>query len=96
MAQDIHPTAATDLRSICSPDQTGSATEGTGLGLAITSRLVELHGSKLGIESQPGEGTCFYFSLSLVAIILDQLLRRSYPCPRARKTPRILVIEDNE
>src|SRR5437588_8807780 len=31
--------------------QTGSATEGTGLGLAITSRLVELHGSKLGIES---------------------------------------------
>src|SRR5467141_4152196 len=30
-----------------------SATEGTGLGLAITARLVELHGSKLGIRSQP-------------------------------------------
>jgi len=66
------------------------------LGLAITSRLVELHGSKLGIESQPGEGTCFYFSLPLVAIILDQPPETPVPVPRARKTPRILVIEDNE
>jgi signal transduction histidine kinase/CheY-like chemotaxis protein len=76
--------------------QTGSATEGTGLGLAITSRLVELHGSKLGIESQAGEGTCFYFSLPLVAIIPDQPPETLVPVPRARKAPRILVIEDNE
>ena len=76
--------------------QTGSATEGTGLGLAITSRLVELHGSKLGIESQPGEGTCFYFSLPLVAIAWDQPAQSSTPISRARKAPRILVIEDNE
>jgi len=55
-----------------------------------------LHGSKLGIESQPGEGTCFYFSLPLVAIILDQPPETLVPVPRARKTPRILVIEDNE
>src|SRR6202171_2380099 len=41
----------------------GNTTEGTGLGLAITARLVELHGSKLGIKSQPGEGACFYFCL---------------------------------
>ena len=76
--------------------QTGSATEGTGLGLAITSRLVELHGSKLGIESQPGEGTSFYFSLPLVAIIPDQPPETFVPVLRARKAPRILVIEDNE
>src|SRR5260370_32962850 len=75
--------------------QTGSA-EGTGLELAITSRLVELHGSKLGIESQPGEGTCFYFSLPLVAIIPDQPIQTSIRMPRARKAPRILIIEDNE
>jgi PAS domain S-box-containing protein len=76
--------------------QTGSATEGTGLGLAITSRLVELHGSKLGIESRPGEGSCFYFSLPLIAITRDQPAQTPMPMPRARKAPRILVIEDNE
>src|SRR6267142_5453004 len=75
--------------------QTGTATEGTGLGLAITARLVELHGGKLGIESQPGEGTCFYFSLPLIAIAPDQPAQTSRPIPRASKAPRILVIEDN-
>ncbi|MGB2901713.1 MAG: PAS domain S-box protein [Candidatus Acidiferrum sp.] len=75
--------------------ETGTATEGTGLGLAITSRLVELHGGKLGIESRPGEGTCFYFSLPLLAIAPDQPAQSSGSMPRARKAPRILVIEDN-
>jgi signal transduction histidine kinase/DNA-binding response OmpR family regulator len=75
--------------------QTGNATEGTGLGLAITSRLVELHGSKLGIESQPGEGTSFYFSLPLIAITPEQPTEPSLPVPRARRAPRILVVEDN-
>jgi PAS domain S-box-containing protein len=75
--------------------QTGSATEGTGLGLAITARLVELHGGKLGIESKPGEGACFYFSLPLIAIAPDETIQKPIPVTRARKAPRILVIEDN-
>jgi len=75
--------------------ETGTATEGTGLGLTITARLVELHGSKLGIESQPGKGTCFYFSLPLIAIAPDQPAQTSRSIPRAHKAPRILVIEDN-
>jgi len=57
--------------------QTGSATEGTGLGLAITARLVELHGSTLGIESQAGEGACFYFFLPLIASPQISSSRRS-------------------
>jgi signal transduction histidine kinase/CheY-like chemotaxis protein len=73
----------------------GSSTEGTGLGLAITSRLVELHGSKLEIESKPGEGTCFYFSLPLIAVAPVQTTQTPVTVPRARKAPRILVIEDN-
>jgi len=75
--------------------QTGTATEGTGLGLAITARLVELHGSKLEIESKPGEGTCFYFSLPLLAIAPDEPTQATIATPRGGKTPRILVVEDN-
>jgi signal transduction histidine kinase/CheY-like chemotaxis protein len=75
--------------------QTGSATEGTGLGLAITARLVELHGSKLEIESKPGDGTCFYFSLPLLAIAPNEPPQATIPTLRAGKTLRILVVEDN-
>ena len=75
--------------------QTGNATEGTGLGLAITARLVELHGSKLEIESRPGGGTCFYFFLPLLAIAPDEPARTTFAAPRAGKAPRILVVEDN-
>ena len=75
--------------------QAGSATEGTGLGLAITASLVELHGSKLGIESRPGEGACFFFSLPLIATIETQPAQTSLDLPRARTAPRILIIEDN-
>lgn len=75
--------------------ESGKKTEGTGLGLAITQRLVELHGGELGLKSEPGQGSCFHFSLPAAVSAGEPGAHKTQRASRAIGVAKILVIEDD-
>jgi signal transduction histidine kinase/DNA-binding response OmpR family regulator len=75
--------------------KSGEGVEGTGLGLAITESLVKLQGGSLGIESEPGRGSCFYFSLPLAKGVREARPRVANGARKPASPPTILIIEDD-
>ena len=75
--------------------QTGKVIEGTGLGLAITQRLVELQGGKLGLESELGKGSCFFFTLPAVPSVEERESRIIGIQVLPVESARVLVLEDD-
>ncbi len=67
---------------------------GTGLGLSICRELAALMGGAVGVDSRPGEGSCFWAELPLPSSTQPAALPRP-PGEHGLEDARVLLVEDN-
>lgn len=68
---------------------------GTGLGLAISQQLLKLMNSRLAVDSEPGRGSTFHFTVELEATQESTMERHAPDLASLREMP-VLVVDDNE
>jgi PAS domain S-box-containing protein len=100
----IEPGSLSAIFEAFSQTETGAAAGGTGLGLTISDHLISSMGGRLSVDSVPGKGSRFWFTLPLIgatdtARAIDEDTDTSLPPLDARLAPgqffTALVVDDS-